>query len=69
MVDKKQTISPAALRWRECRADLLTSSSATPHSAFRIPNSALGTLRTRHPLDNQARSSPIVPNKAKHRCQ
>ena len=58
MVDKKQTINPAALWWRDCRADLsasLTASlSAFPplglwasvvKSLSAIPHSALRTLR------------------------
>jgi len=43
-------------------ASVVKSLSAIPHSALRtlrIPPSALG-----QPLDNQARSSPIVPDKA-----
>jgi hypothetical protein len=53
MVDKKQTINPAAHGWRDCRADLSTNSSATPHSA-------LGKFRTRNALHSVMANTLII---------
>jgi hypothetical protein len=80
MVDKKQTNNPAA-QWRQDgRADPSPSSPAFPPQCLSSeklvrPSALRPVLRsyseggTPQLVDNQARSSPIVPNKAKRRYQ